>query len=76
MKSFILQLHKNLHFDPMLQSLYKGLDQNIFTIDKLPDPVFYIDDIKQYNLKEGLALNDDEIEYLDKLSIVNWTKIN
>ncbi|MEI6050110.1 MAG: phosphoribosylformylglycinamidine synthase [Bacteroidota bacterium] len=59
---------KNPHFDPMLQSLYQGLDQSIFTIDKLPDPVFYIDDIKQYNLKEGLALNDEEIAYLDKLS--------
>ena len=57
------------HFDPMLQSLYKGLDQSIFTIDKLPDPVFYIDDIKQYNLTEGLALNAEEVAYLDQLSI-------
>ena len=56
------------NFDPMLQSLYEGLDQNLFTIDKLPDPVFYIDDIKQYNLTEGLALNTDEVAYLDKLS--------
>jgi phosphoribosylformylglycinamidine synthase len=52
----------------MLQSLYKGVDQNIFTIDKKPDPVFYIDDVKQYNLTEGLALNDEEVEYLDNLS--------
>jgi len=55
-------------YDPMLQSLYKGLDQHIFTIEKLPDPVYYIEDIEQYNLKEGLALNDDEINYLNKLS--------
>ena len=55
-------------YDPMLQSLYEGLDQNIFTIDKLPDPVIYIDDIKRYNLREGLALNDEEITYLNKLS--------
>jgi phosphoribosylformylglycinamidine synthase len=54
-------------YDPMLQSLYKGLNQSIFTIDKLPDPVFFIDDIKAYNLKEGLALNDEETVYLDKL---------
>jgi phosphoribosylformylglycinamidine synthase len=59
---------KKPHFDPMLQSLYKGLDQSTLTIDKLPDPVFYIDDIKQYNLKEGLALNEEEIDYLGKLS--------
>ncbi len=56
-------------FDPMLQSIYKGLDQSIFTIDKLPDPVFYIDDIKRYNLDEGLALNDEEVAYLDRLSV-------
>jgi phosphoribosylformylglycinamidine synthase len=56
------------HYDPMLQSLYKGIDQGIFTIDKLPDPVFYIDDINQYNQKEGLALNNEEVEYLNKLS--------
>jgi len=55
-------------YDPMLQSLYKGLDQNIFTIDKLPDPVFFVGDIRQYNIKEGLALNDDEIAYLNRLS--------
>jgi len=55
-------------YDPMLQSLYEGLDQSIFTIDRLPDPVFYIDNIKEYNNKEGLALNEKEITYLDKLS--------
>ncbi|MFA5820337.1 MAG: AIR synthase-related protein, partial [Bacteroidales bacterium] len=59
---------KKPHYDPMLQSLYKGLNQSIFTIDKLPDPVFFIDDIKAFNLNEGLALNDEEIGYLDKLS--------
>jgi phosphoribosylformylglycinamidine synthase len=56
-------------FDPMLQSLYKGLDQLLFTVDKQPDPVFYIDDIKQYNIREGLALNNEEVKYLNQLSI-------
>jgi phosphoribosylformylglycinamidine synthase len=63
------------HFDPMLQSLYEGLDQKIFTIDKLPDPVYYIDDIKQYNLSEGLALNTEEVEYLDHLSYMIGRKL-
>jgi phosphoribosylformylglycinamidine synthase len=58
---------KKPHYDPMLQSLYKILDQHIFTIDKQPEPVFYINDIKEYNIKEGLALSDDEINYLDEL---------
>lgn len=51
-------------YDPMLQRLYRGLDQSIFTIEHKPDPIFYIDDIKAYNIKEGLALSDDEVEYL------------
>ena len=52
----------------MLQAVYKGLDQKIFTINKQPDPVIYIDDIGDYNKKEGLALNDDEVSYLEELS--------
>src|SRR5664279_2738855 len=44
-------------YDPMLQHLYNGLNQSLFTVDRLADPVFYIDDIGQYNKKEGLALN-------------------
>lgn len=55
-------------FDPMLQSLYKGLGQDIFTIDRKPEPVKYIDDISEYNTREGLALNDEEIQYLNSLS--------
>ena len=55
-------------FDPMLQAFYKGLDQHIFTIDKQPDPVVYIEDIRAYNKQEGLALNPDEIAYLEGLA--------
>lgn len=55
-------------YDPMLQSKYRNLGQDLFTIDKKPDPVLEINDIREYNLKEGLALNDDEIEYLEDLA--------
>ncbi|MDO4707036.1 MAG: phosphoribosylformylglycinamidine synthase [Porphyromonadaceae bacterium] len=51
-------------FDPMLQALYNGLDQNIFTIDIEPDPIRYIEDIRAYNEAEGLALSEEEIDYL------------
>lgn len=51
-------------YDRMLLSLYHGLDQEIFTIDRVPEPTRYIDDIAAYNQAEGLALSDDEIEYL------------
>ena len=55
-------------FDPMLQARYKNLDQSVFTINKKPDAIIYIDNIQQFNKKEGLALSDDEVKYLDKLS--------
>lgn len=55
-------------YDKMLQRFYTGLDQELFTIDKKPDPVIYITDIESYNKQEGLALNSDEIEYLQQLS--------
>jgi phosphoribosylformylglycinamidine synthase len=55
-------------YDPMLQSLYKGLNQQLFHIEKEPEPVIYIDDIEDYNEKEGLALSPEEIQYLEDLS--------
>ncbi len=55
-------------YDKMLQRFYNGLDQEIFTIDKEPDPVIYIEDFESYNKQEGLALNPEEIEYLKGLS--------
>ncbi|MBQ0006433.1 MAG: phosphoribosylformylglycinamidine synthase, partial [Alistipes sp.] len=57
-----------IKYDKMLQRIYHTLDQNIFTIDKQPDAVEYITDFEAYNLKEGLALSKDEIQYLKNLS--------
>jgi phosphoribosylformylglycinamidine synthase len=54
--------------DPMLQRIYHNLNQDIFTIRHEPDPIVFIDDISAFNKKEGLALSDDEIGYLTKLS--------
>ncbi|MCK5729432.1 MAG: phosphoribosylformylglycinamidine synthase, partial [Draconibacterium sp.] len=56
-------------FDPMLQSMYQNLMQDIFTIDKQPEPILNIDDIAAFNQQEGLALSDDEINYLKNVSI-------
>ncbi|MGL4992703.1 MAG: phosphoribosylformylglycinamidine synthase [Bacteroidales bacterium] len=55
--------------DPMLQRLYKGLNQSLFTISKQPEPIIYIEDIATYNQQEGLALSDEEIDYLNKVSL-------
>lgn len=55
-------------FDPMLSQKYEGLDQNIFTIDIEPEPIIEVENIGAYNEKEGLALNPEEVEYLENLS--------
>ncbi len=54
--------------DPMLQRIYQDLSQSIFEINKQPEPIQFIEDINAYNLQEGLALSEDEIEYLNQVS--------
>ena len=53
--------------DPMLQRLYKALDQDIFTVNIEPAPIRDITDLEAYNEQEGLALSPEEIEYLHKV---------
>ena len=55
-------------YDPMLKFLYNNLDQDIFTIHHPPVSVKHIADITSYNREEGLALSDEEIQYLNEIS--------
>lgn len=55
-------------FDPMLSQKYTELNQDIFTIDIQPEAILEIDDIAAYNKSEGLALSEEEEQYLDNLS--------
>ena len=50
--------------DPMLQRMYNGLNQDIFTVNIQPAPIQYVEDLESYNEAEGLALSPAEIEYL------------
>ena len=54
-------------YDPMLQRMYKGLDQNVFTTNRKPEPILHIEDLEAYNEQEGLALSPEEIAYLKKV---------
>ena len=58
---------EDAEYDPMLQRLYHGLDQNIFTVNKQPEPILSIDNLEEYNEQEGLALSPEEIEYLHQV---------
>jgi len=55
-------------FDPMLSQKYVALQQEIFTINIQPEAILEIDDIASYNKSEGLALSQEEVDYLDNLA--------
>ena len=61
--------------DPMLQRLYKGLNQNIFNVNRQPEPIKLVDNIEEYNEQEGLALSPEEIAYLHKIEEENGRKL-
>ncbi|HUH52247.1 MAG TPA: phosphoribosylformylglycinamidine synthase [Flavobacterium sp.] len=67
-EEFDKSTEKATAFDPMLFQKYNGLRQDIFSIDIAPEPVLEIADIAAFNLQEGLALNEEEVAYLDELS--------
>ena len=58
---------ESAEFDPMLQRLYHGLNQDIFVVNRQPAPIMYIENLEEYNEKEGLALSKEEIDYLLKV---------
>ncbi|MBW2961449.1 phosphoribosylformylglycinamidine synthase [Mesonia aestuariivivens] len=55
-------------FDPMLSQKYPALTQDIYDIHLQPEKVIEIEDIQAYNQQEGLALNNEEVKYLEQLS--------
>ena len=58
---------KDADHDTMLQRMYEGLDQNIFTVNHKPEPIKHVENLEKYNEEEGLALSPEEIEYLHKI---------
>ena len=57
--------------DPMLQRMYNGLNQDIFSVNIQPEPIKYVDNLEEYNEQEGLALSPEEIDYLHKIEKEN-----
>ena len=55
-------------FDAMIFQKFNKLNQDSFTINTKPEAILEIDDIADYNAKEGLALNNDEVAYLNTVS--------
>ena len=67
-EEYIQVADQSAGFDPMLNAIYQNLDQSIFTINKKPEPILEIGDIATYNEQEGLALSQEEIDYLNSVS--------
>ena len=59
---------QDMEFDSMLSQKFPQLNQDIFDIHIQPEGILEIENISEYNQKEGLALNDEEVEYLENMS--------
>ena len=55
---------KDADHDPMLQRMYDGLNQDVFTVNHEPESIKHVENLEEYNEQEGLALSPEEIEYL------------
>src|SRR5688572_21504072 len=64
-EEFVEATNSNPPYDRMLQHMYDRLDQDIFTIHHTPEPIIEVDNIAAFSEKEGLALSQEEIDYLN-----------
>jgi phosphoribosylformylglycinamidine synthase len=69
MEEFVKVTEGFSNFDPMLFQKYNRLHQEVFTIQHEPEAIREIDDIAAYNQQEGLALSEEEVNYLNTLAI-------
>ena len=67
-ENYILEANMLEDFDPMLNEKFSDLNQNLFTINIVPEKIIYIDDIDKFNNNEGLSLSPDEVNYLKNIS--------
>lgn len=59
---------KEAKFDPMLSQKYEGLNQSLFTVSIAPEPIKKIENIAEFNEAEGLALSEEEVNYLNEVA--------
>src|SRR5690554_1115675 len=55
-------------FDPMISQKFDALTQDMFVTNIDPQAILEIEDIAAYNQQEGLALNEEEVTYLENVS--------
>lgn len=62
---------KEAEHDTMLQRMYDGLGQDIFEVNRQPEPIKLVENLEQYNEQEGLALSPEEMAYLHTIEKQN-----
>jgi phosphoribosylformylglycinamidine synthase len=67
-EEFEVSSEKFKDFDPMISEKFNGLNQDMFTINIEPEAILDIKNIADYNKTEGLALSDEEVDYLESVS--------
>ncbi|MCL1938799.1 MAG: phosphoribosylformylglycinamidine synthase [Candidatus Azobacteroides sp.] len=67
-EEFFIVENQQASCDPMLQRIYGGIGQDVFTVRKQPDDIIPVVDIAAFNQEEGLALSPEEIDYLEGIS--------
>ena len=55
-------------YDTMLEHMYDAMGQDQFDIDIQPEAIIEVYDIAAYNEKEGLALSEEEVAYLESVA--------
>lgn len=55
-------------YDRMLLRMYEGLNDQVFELEGGKAEVLEVKDIRSYNDEEGLALSEEEIEYLENVA--------
>jgi phosphoribosylformylglycinamidine synthase len=56
-------------YDTMLEHMYDAMGQDQFNIDIQPEAIIEVYDIAAYNEKEGLALSEEEVAYLESVAV-------
>ncbi|MEG2121564.1 MAG: phosphoribosylformylglycinamidine synthase [Rikenellaceae bacterium] len=67
-EEFIPVPTKAVEYDKMLYRFYDGIGQDVYNITAKVEPIIYIEDIRAYNKEQGLALNEQEVLYLEGIA--------
>ncbi|MDO5035536.1 MAG: phosphoribosylformylglycinamidine synthase [Porphyromonas sp.] len=62
---FYQEVAEDTPYDRMLLRKYHGLSDEIFEVNREREGIIKIQDLRSYDEQEGLALSDEEIEYLE-----------